>query len=300
MTINNSFSNALPETQEVSLSQPCGYRIDGQRVFINVSAISNNRDWNNLSGTLSLELWALKQPLRADYFEGVCLAGTSIGEISGQHFLAANEFELDFVEPPVGQWYLCLMLREWTASGYVTRDAVNFDLPYVASWKPSIIDNKNNVISVDFAQDSIEDAQVSTAVETEKDTSAQSKKGSSVNTAKATPPASDVAKAGSKVESGKQVKETKVVKDTENKKHSSVDQKELKATESPSVTDKPKQATLNLNEASLDEIAKLNGLSKKVAKNIYEARPFKDTKELLSVKGVGKKLLEKIQFQISV
>jgi len=43
------------------------------------------------------------------------------------------------------------MLREWTATGYLTRAYVNFALPYVVEGKPtSMRSETDNVISVEF------------------------------------------------------------------------------------------------------------------------------------------------------
>lgn len=129
-----------------------GYEIKNDRVVINIAEIANRRDLENISGTLSIELWALEQPYRGADFKGAALAGTRIGEISGQNFLVNCCYDLLFQEPPEGVWYLTLMLREWTDAGYVTRDYVNFSLPYIVSEKPSIVRSEtDNVINVSFS-----------------------------------------------------------------------------------------------------------------------------------------------------
>jgi hypothetical protein len=82
----------------------------------------------------------------------LALAGTSIGELFGQHRLSNCRYELNFQEPSSGTWYLTLMLREWTEMGYFTRDYVNFSLPYIVSKKPIILRNEtDNVINVSFS-----------------------------------------------------------------------------------------------------------------------------------------------------
>jgi competence ComEA-like helix-hairpin-helix protein len=57
---------------------------------------------------------------------------------------------------------------------------------------------------------------------------------------------------------------------------------------------------LSVHEASLDELAKIPGLSKKVAKEIVRARPFASLDDLLRVRGIGEKTLRKIRALLSL
>jgi DNA uptake protein ComE-like DNA-binding protein len=124
----HSVPSALPS---LTLSGVNGYDIHGDRVVLSASEIANHRDSENISGSLSLELWALNRPYVDGYFEGVALAGTEIGRVSGQHVLVNGQYELPFTEPAPGQWHLTLMLREWEGNGFVTRDHIQFAQPYV-------------------------------------------------------------------------------------------------------------------------------------------------------------------------
>lgn len=103
-----------------------GYRLTGEEVQIQVEQIRNPRSPDNLSGTLSLELWALKECYQGGNFDGVALAGVVLSPLSGQGESVAKSFELPYTAPPAGIWHFTLMLREWTAAGFVTRDHVNF------------------------------------------------------------------------------------------------------------------------------------------------------------------------------
>lgn len=107
-----------------------GYCIADGRVILAVERIENPRDPLNLSGTLSLELWATKDVYRGGSFEGQALAGVTFDALRGQHEYVQRHFDLPFVAPTAGSWNLVLMLREWTAAGFVTRDYVNFEQRY--------------------------------------------------------------------------------------------------------------------------------------------------------------------------
>ena len=231
--------SAMPQ---IAISGSCGYTVNDDRVAVTVNEIANRRNIGDISGTLSVELWALKQPYAGGSFNGVALAGTSIGEVSGQHYLADCRYDLIFAEPPTGTWFLSLMLREWTETGYVTRDYVNFTLPYVVAAKPRVVRTAaDNVISVSFTG-----KPAGSPGPSERDAGA--------------PPKAGVAKWA------------------------------------PVDPVKPSISTVaSLNEATIEEIVAVKGVSKKVAGNLVAARPFKSFDELLAVKGIGKAMIKKLR-----
>jgi hypothetical protein len=113
------------------LAGSVGFRIEGDRVKIEVERIENPREASNLSGTLSVELWALSAPYRGGRFAGIPLAGVAFDPLSGQCEYRRRSFDLAFKAPPAGTWNLVLMLREWAAGGFVTRDFTNFAVPMI-------------------------------------------------------------------------------------------------------------------------------------------------------------------------
>lgn len=146
---------AIEPTEQTSpslrLAGNCGYAITDDRVTIDIDDICNDRPVGDISGTLSIELWALESPYSGGEFVGVPLAGTRIGEVLGQNLIPNCHYDLIFQAPPPGDWNLVLMVREWTAAGYVTRDHVQFPLPYrVAPISPLVGKEAANVISVEF------------------------------------------------------------------------------------------------------------------------------------------------------
>ncbi|SBS31090.1 Helix-hairpin-helix motif protein [Marinomonas aquimarina] len=137
-----------------------GYRIQQDRVIINLDQITSQRDLLNLSGTLALELRAYQ----ADGSTAV-LASTVIGQLSGQHFLANCQYDLVFQAPPAGQWQIALELREWDGEHYALVERQWFDQPYTLTSElkntdDAIVSKEDNVIVADFtpAGDSVTSA----------------------------------------------------------------------------------------------------------------------------------------------
>lgn len=113
-------------TKELSLNGLCSYSIEGLNIRIDVAEITNNRQVGNVSGTLTLELWALDHPYEGVDFAGHPVASVTLGELRGQHCIVNCSYSLSLGKPPEGTWNLVLMLREWENGAYVTRDFINF------------------------------------------------------------------------------------------------------------------------------------------------------------------------------
>jgi len=107
------------------LAGPVSYRVEGERVRLEIAAIENPRDAANISGTLSLELWALKAPYSSSNFHGAPLAGAVLGTLAGQDRWTALALDLPYTAPTAGQTHVVVMVREWTGAGYTTRDFAN-------------------------------------------------------------------------------------------------------------------------------------------------------------------------------
>ena len=226
----------------------CAYAITADRVQISLDQILNPRDVNDISGTLAIELWALPQAYQGDEFTGVALASTEIGSIFGQHSLNQCEYDLVFTAPPQGSWNVTLMLREWTSVGYITRDFLNFPVPYeVASVEevaPEVVATIEAIAPEVAAPEVVETTE---AV------------------------ASDVVVVAAPAKKAAAPKKAK----------------SKKAAATPA-------SKLDWNTASEAEIAALKGVSSKLAAAIVAARPFTGLDQVLAVKGMGKKLLDKL------
>lgn len=237
MTYSTQPDRSETHPPSLALAGDVGYQVHGGRVVIHAAEIANNRADDDVSGTLAVELWALSQPYLGGDFDGIALAGTQIGELSGQRCLANCRYDLVFTEPGPGTWYLTLMLREWTAAGFVTRDHVNFALPYVVARKAAVVeDMTDNVISVNF-------------------------------------PDKDRAPAPQRP-----AQESAALVETR-----------------PKGKPAPADPSVSLNHASPTDIAAIKGISMRLAERIVASRPFGSIEEMLNIKGVGPRLLDKLR-----
>lgn len=133
MILASGFNGALDSIEDcvsyfypVSFVQPrlrgtvcSGFTND--EITFDIARIENPRDADNVSGTLALELWALDSPYAGGAWTGTPVASLILGTLNGQCEWSNCRFTTHAGPlPATGQ--LTLMLREWTAAGYITRD----------------------------------------------------------------------------------------------------------------------------------------------------------------------------------
>lgn len=94
---------------------------------LSVDSIDNPRAEDNLSGTLALEVWALDAPYAGGSWQGTPVASVILGVLGGGNAWSACHFVVPAAVPE-GPGVLTVMLREWGAAGYVTRDFCNLVL----------------------------------------------------------------------------------------------------------------------------------------------------------------------------
>lgn len=258
---SDSNSPAFNDTQ-LTLEGSVGYQIHGNRVVLSIDRIANNRNFDNISGTLSVELWALQSEFTGGDFTGHAMAATMIGEISGQHFIGPCQYDLELIQPPAGEWTLCVMLREWNGAGHDTRAFTNFPIAYVqAATKPQLT----------VVDDAAADGEV---VELKKVREQKQAEEAKQETKEA--PAAKAAPAAKKAESAKAAPAKK-------------------ATKAPA-----RKVAVSVNNGTSDELSSIGGISARLAANIVKGRPYKSVDDVVKVKGVGAKLLERVRDQLTL
>jgi DNA uptake protein ComE-like DNA-binding protein len=98
-----------------------GCQLQDGTIGLDLDAIENPREADNLSGTLALEVWALDAPYGGGSWCGVPVASLVLGTLAGQSDWSDCHFEAH-AGPLPATGHLTLMLREWTPAGYLTRD----------------------------------------------------------------------------------------------------------------------------------------------------------------------------------
>jgi DNA uptake protein ComE-like DNA-binding protein len=241
------------------------YCIEGSRVKLLVEHVENTREATNVSGTLALELWALPQPYTGGTFQGVPLAGVVIGALAGQTESNLRSFDLPFAQPADGVWHFVLMLREWTAAGYVTRDYTNFRQPVsYGSVAPA------RVVSTEPIP-AIAPVTIKQTVASKVDASSQ--------------PADTIVESGAKT-SSKPVKGGKSEGETS------------QPTKPPVVSRNPR--LISINSGTEAELCAIEGLSPKLVQSIIKRRPFASLDDVLRVKGISAKLLATIRSRLTL
>lgn len=248
-----------------------GYRLTENLLELKVDEIHNPRAPGNTSGTLSLELWALTAPYAGGAFEGVPLAGTVIGSLPGQEEYQDLLTNARPAQLPPGHWHLVLMLREWTAMGYITRDYTNFALPYVNA-TPQASETTQTVAMAASSPQPAPAAQPEPPVE-------------------ATPAAAPPPEAAPS-----QPEETVAAATVAAAPETTPDPAPVSAAPKAAQADD----RISVNQASATELAAVKGLSKSIAKSIIACRPFTALKDLLRVKGVGSKTFDRIRDRLKL
>lgn len=90
-------------------------------IRFDLARIANPRPADNISGTLTLELWALDEPYTGGAWCGTPVASVVLGTLAGQDSWLNCQYTVPAGPLPTSG-HLTLMLREWTPAGYLTRD----------------------------------------------------------------------------------------------------------------------------------------------------------------------------------
>ena len=262
------------------MSGTIGYRLEAGRVQISVGRVENPRPESNRSGTLSLELWAVSAPFAGGRFQGHHLAGVEIGCVNGQCQLDLQPIDLAFTPPPVGNWQIVLMLREWTASAFVTRDFTEFAAPFVSA---PVVDKAPAPVNGKLAVPVTEKAAPPVIVKAPAPVV-----GNSIVSAVEKPAAPVVAR----------TPEPAAANAIPPLAVKTAAPEAAKAVAPIALAKSPANAStkrVSVNTADVEELAAVQGLNKKLAEGIVKKRPFASLDDLRRVKGLGARVLAMVR-----
>lgn len=263
-----------------------GYHLDGNEVDLSVAAIENPRTAGNLSGSLSLELWALAAPYTGGAFSGMQVASVALGQLAGEQRLNDQHWRVPATLPAVGQWHLVLMLREWTANGFVTRDYATFAQSYVVA--APIAPAAETPATATTAP-----ARTAKTAAPAEPATAKAATPAGPATVKAAAPTEPAATKATEVVAPAPTQKTAAKKATPETAPAPI--KTSAAAKPATPAESGDTAAVSINRAELDALAGVKGISRSAARAIIAARPFAAIDDLTAVKGIGKKTLARIR-----
>jgi DNA uptake protein ComE-like DNA-binding protein len=232
-----------------------GYSIEGESVVLSADRVLNRRPAGNVSGSLCLELWALGSPYVAGTPSGHRLAVAELGSVFGQYQLTDVARRVAFTAPAPGRWHVALLLREWTLAD-----------GYVTR------DQRAFDVLYEQAAKVVERAPSQPTANTNVAPIASARRAS-----RQRPLAAGEGSAGVEAAPAPPALVSAPLAPT------------------PPALEGRDKRLLSVHDASLEELARLPGLSLKVAKEIVKNRPFASLDALLSVRGIGEKTLRRIK-----
>ncbi|NVK42761.1 MAG: helix-hairpin-helix domain-containing protein [Oceanospirillaceae bacterium] len=329
------------------------FELAADHIDLSVERISNPRDEGTVSGSLSLEIWALAQPYTGGAFAGTRLAATELGTLAGGFELLNNSFRLDLETQPMDGSNLVLMLREWTSAGYLTRDYRALPAQEAVVECPNELFAQNDVVAapaeVAFEQNDFVAAPVEVAFEqndfvaepveaaTEEADAVAEAVEAAAEEAEAVAEAVEVAaeetevvaeaievaaeEAETVVEAVEAVAEeveavAESVEAVTEETEAVAEPVEVAAEEAEAVAEvveavaeeaeaiaqpvevaasEDESELVSLNEATAKELIKVKGISPKLATSIIAGRPYDSVDELINVRGIGQRSLERIR-----
>jgi hypothetical protein len=248
-----------------------GYRLSQDKtVSIQVDRVVNTRASENLSGTLSLQLWALAEPYRGGELRGTLLASQELAPLSGQCTLSPGELHCVLNTPRDGERHVLLALCEWTSAGYLPRDYCNFIEAY-----------RGPESSPAIAAPEL----VAAPVPAREQELAAAPDHAPVRELVAAPVPVHVREA---VAAPERVPEEVV--------SAPVPARVPEANAAPvPAPEQPEKARPSLNTASAEELARVAGISLKLASLLIKARPFKSFEQLRTVRGIGDRTVQNMR-----
>jgi DNA uptake protein ComE-like DNA-binding protein len=302
-----SSTESFPSLRVASDAQ---YRVQGNELVLDIPRIDNDRAFGNQSGSLLIELRALATKPGANVASGTeaveaghLLATLPLSQISGGYFLPNVSEHLALSAPAVGSYRVALLLKEWTqAFGFTTRDVKLFATPYEVAAPAKPAASAPSVVAANVAAPVKQAAPLPSV--------AVAAPSVAVAAPSAPAPAKEAVAAVSAAAPSvaAQTKEAVVANVAVPAKQEtampSVGAATAAAAAKQTVAEAAAEAKaaqlLSLQSASVEQLAQLEGLNERLAKEIVKARPITSFNDLLKLRGIGERMLQKLKSQITL
>mgnify|MGYP003624665637 CR=1 FL=1 len=252
------------------------YRLDTDCTEISAECIRNPRAADNMSGSLVLELWALPAAYQGSAFSGILIGSEFVGALAGQSQWNNVSARLPACELPAGQWHLVLMLREWVGNTYLTRDYRNFALTVDGPLPTPTAAPEAEAAPAPVA------TPAPAAAPAEKPAAKAAKK----------PAAKAVDKTAEKTAEKAPAKKSKPAAATKAPAAEPVSAAKRNAKKSAPAH---KPGRVSVNTAGVSDLAAVSGVNGATAEGIIAGRPWATLDDLIKVKGIGTKSLDKLK-----
>jgi competence ComEA-like helix-hairpin-helix protein len=263
-----------------------------QTATLDVAAIVNPRSADNLSGTLALEVWSLTSAYQDNQWHGTPVGSLVLGQLNGLCGWYHNSYQINIAHP--GQdGYLTLMLREWTANGYLTRDYRTLTTPAITAAAPA----ETAPVALAAAAPEAEVEPLSTeatAATTEPSIPAEA------DITETTEVAAEPAPAELVIPAEEEAEEEEAEEEEAEEEEAEEEEAEEEEAEEEEAEEEEADGRVSVNRASEDELISINGIGPAMASRIIASRPYAELEDLRQVKGMGATFFNKILSQIKL
>ena len=311
----------------LELSGELGYSIEGGEVVLRADCIANAREAENLSGSLVLELRAhpASGPIRMA--EGEVLARAQLFQVAGQCESQPVSVRVAFAQPTLESARLSLVLCEWAgAAGYVARDWSTFPALHRAVSAPaapaasahgerlaeviSLHDRKAQVAAAPLSAPAPSSPPASAApVPTPTPSSAATSSPVATPSPAATPSSAATSSPSPAVAPPASPREPRPAAPaasapaptsarTETAAPAPAQAEKTEAKAPPASSERSER--VSISRGSIDELAQVKGLNRKLAHAIVKGRPFSTLDELVKVRGIGPKILKTLKERLEL
>jgi hypothetical protein len=109
----------------LDLSGNVRWSTSGSQINIQAGKVANNSS-SSTSGSLRLRIWATRSRYAGGGITGYVLGTRNLSSLRPNYYYSNISGNVSYTRPPSGTYYTTMTLEEYSASGWVIRDYINF------------------------------------------------------------------------------------------------------------------------------------------------------------------------------